>query len=257
VLYANGQGVAQDYAKAREWYEKAATKGDADAMTNLGLLYANGQGVTQDYAKAREWYEEAAAKDDADAMTNLGLLYENGQGVAQDYAKAREWYEKAAAKGDDEARTNLEKLRITEAASAGLYAEALQLQEALAAKVEAVETKREGKPGGETAEALTNVAWHAVFARKFTKALTAADRAHALLPDDLAIQTNRAHALMFLRGGKEPKALYLAHKGKRISEQDGRLWERVIAEDFAEFRKAGLTHPMMADIEKQLGVSPR
>jgi len=29
-----------------------------------------------------------------------------------------------------------------------------------------------------------------------------------------------------------------------------------IAEDFAEFRKAGLTHPMMAEIEKELGVSP-
>jgi hypothetical protein len=34
------------------------------------------------------------------------------------------------------------------------------------------------------------------------------------------------------------------------------VWERVIAEDFAEFRKAGLTHPMMADIAKELGVSP-
>ena len=29
---------------------------------------------------------------------------------------------------------------------------------------------------------------------------------------------------------------------------------RAIAQDFAEFRKAGLTHPMMAEIEKELGV---
>ena len=65
----NGQGVAQDYAKAREWYEKAAAKDNASAMINLGLLYANGQGVAQDYAKAREWYEKAAAKDNASAMT--------------------------------------------------------------------------------------------------------------------------------------------------------------------------------------------
>ena len=34
------------------------------------------------------------------------------------------------------------------------------------------------------------------------------------------------------------------------------LWERAVAEDFAEVRKAGLTHPMMVDIEKELGVSP-
>jgi hypothetical protein len=32
-------------------------------------------------------------------------------------------------------------------------------------------------------------------------------------------------------------------------------WDSVIADDFAEFRKAGLTHPMMADIEKELNVS--
>ena len=54
--------MTQDYAKAREWYEKAADKGDAIAMTDLGELYDNGQGVAQDYAKAREWYEKAAGR---------------------------------------------------------------------------------------------------------------------------------------------------------------------------------------------------
>jgi TPR repeat protein len=254
VLYDNGQGVAQDYAKAREWYEKAAAKDEASALVNLGLLYANGQGVAQDYAKAREWYEKAAAKDEASALVNLGLLYDNGQGVAQDYAKAREWYEKAAAKGDAEAKAQLEKLPISEAAGAGRYAEALQLQEALAAKAEAAETERETKPGRETAEALNGVAWYALFAREFTRALTAADRAHALLPDMITIETNRVHALMFLGRGEESKALYLAYKGKSVSEKDAKLWEHVIAEDFAELRKAGLTHPMMTDIEKELGV---
>jgi hypothetical protein len=33
--------------------------------------------------------------------------------------------------------------------------------------------------------------------------------------------------------------------------------EHIIADDFAEFRKAGLTHPMMAEIEKELGISRR
>jgi hypothetical protein len=69
------------------------------------------------------------------------------------------------------------------------------------------------------------------------------------------IETNRAHALMFVGHGHESEALYLAHKGKPLSLQDRRLWERAIAEDFAEFRKSGLTHPMMADIERKLGVS--
>ena len=256
VLYANGQGVTQDYAKAREWYEKAA-KDNAIAMLNLGVLYVNGQGVTQDYIRAREWYEKAAAKDNASAMLDLGWLYENGRGVAQDYIRAREWYEKAAANGYAEAaKAQLEKLPIREAVGAGRYAEALQLQETLAATAEAGEKKRKGKPGGETAEALLPVAWYALFAREFRKGLVVAGRAHALLPDNLAIETNRAHALMFLGRGKESKALYLAYKGKPLSEQDARLWEHIIAEDFAAFRKAGLTHPMMADIEKELGVSP-
>ena len=254
-LYANGQGVAQDYAKAREWYEKAAEKGDERAMTNLGWLYESGQGVAQDYAKAREWYEKASDKGYARAMTNLGVFYENGDGVAQDYAKAREWYEKAAEKGDERAKTNLERLPIRAAAGAGRYDEALQLQEMLTAETEAAETKREGKPGKETANALISVAWYALFARKFEKALIISSRAHTLLPANLVIETNRAHALMFLGRRKESETLYLAYKGKPISEQDNRLWERVIADDFAEFRKAGLTHPMMADIDKELGVS--
>src|SRR5262249_9752057 len=110
-------------------------KGETTAMSNLGWLYANGQGVAQDYAKARRWYEKAADKGETTAMLNLGLLYDNGQGVAQDYAKAREWYEKAAAKGNANATINLKKLPISEAAGTGRYAQALKLQEALAAKV--------------------------------------------------------------------------------------------------------------------------
>ena len=46
-----------------------------------------------------------------------------------------------------------------------------------------------------------------------------------------------------------------AYKGKPVSGQDTKLWERAIVEDFAGLRKAGITHPMMADIEKELGVS--
>jgi hypothetical protein len=123
-------------------------------------------------------------------------------------------------------------------------------------KVEGAETKRQGKAGKETANTFHSVAWYALFAGEFSKALTASDRAHALNPDDLAIETNRAHALMFLGRGEDSRALYLAHKGKLISGPGSQLWERVILQDFAEFRKAGLAHPMMADIEKELGVSP-
>ena len=245
----------QDEGKKREafgpvlvLFQRGADRGDTFYIRNLALLY-QAFGPAQDYTKARELYETAAIKGDARAMFNLGLLYANGWGVAQDYTKAREWWEKAADRGDGNAKAELK-------AAAGRYEEALALREGSAAEVEAEETKREGKPGEETARALNSVAWLALFAQQFTQALAFADRAHALLPDNLEIETNRAHALMFLERGEDSKALYLAYKGKPLSGQDARLWERVIAEDFAEFRKAGLTHPMMADIEKELGVSP-
>jgi hypothetical protein len=52
----------------------------------------------------------------------------------------------------------------------------VHLQEVLAVKVEAAEMKREGKPGTETAGELGELAWYALFARKFRKSLAAADR---------------------------------------------------------------------------------
>jgi TPR repeat protein len=156
-------------------------------MINLGALYANGQGVAQDYAKARELYEKAADKGDENAMTNLGLLYANSQGVAQDYAKARELYERAADQSDELANTMLKRLAISVAAADGRYAEALQLSEALAAEQEAVETERKGKPGTDTANSLDGVVWFALMAGEYGKALTVADRALRILPDSLEI----------------------------------------------------------------------
>jgi uncharacterized protein len=97
-------GVPQDYAKAREWYEKAATAGSTLAMNNLGSMYESGQGVPQEYAKAREWYEKAADAGNGTGMSNIGALYYYGHGVPQDYTKARQWWEMAVAAGNGEAR---------------------------------------------------------------------------------------------------------------------------------------------------------
>jgi TPR repeat protein len=64
-------------------------------MTTLGWMYWKGLGgVAQDYVKAREWFQKAADAGDIPAMVNLGVLYGNGQGGAWAYAKAREWFQK-------------------------------------------------------------------------------------------------------------------------------------------------------------------
>jgi TPR repeat protein len=138
-LYENGQGVTQDYTKAREWYQKAAEAGNTDAMINLGVMYGTGRGVTRDYGKARQWYQKAIEAGSTDAMNNLGLLYatardyrkalewfqkgadadnakamyslgvlyRDAHGVARDYGKSREWFKRAADAGVVDAMTNL------------------------------------------------------------------------------------------------------------------------------------------------------
>ena len=105
--YDGGDGVAQDYSKAVEWYRKAAEQGNAVAQNNLGLCYEGGDGVAQDYSQAVEWYRKATEQGNAVAQNNLGYCYEEGKGVAQDYNKAVEWYRKAAEQGNADAQLNL------------------------------------------------------------------------------------------------------------------------------------------------------
>jgi len=106
-----------------------------------------------------------------------------------------------------------------------------------------------GRPGAVTAGAAREVAWQGLFVREFAKALEASDRAIAITPDDLLPVTDRAHALMFLGRTAEAKTIYLAHRGETLL---GKKWEQVISEDFAKLRQAGITHPMMAEVEKEL-----
>jgi TPR repeat protein len=253
VFYENGRGVPQDYDKAREWYEKAFAKGDAVGARAVGLLYYNGSGVPQDYAKAREWFEKGAAGGDALAMRNLGVVYANGQGVPKDEVKAREWYEKAAAAGDADAtkaKRQLDWNAIEEARRAGRYADALSLAESLERATEADDIKSAGKLGPETAREFGDVSWNAIFAQQFSRALVAAEQAHLLDPDLLWLETNHAHALMFLNRTDEARALYLSHKDEPVN--GNRTWRQAIAADFVEFRKVGLVNPLMEEIEPAL-----
>jgi hypothetical protein len=63
----------------------------------------------------------------------------------------------------------------------------------------------------------------------------------ALAPGKAWLYTNRAHALMFLNRLDEARLLYLKYRGEK-NVQGGKPWETIILEDFAELRKAGLTH---------------
>jgi tetratricopeptide (TPR) repeat protein len=95
-----------------------------------------------------------------------------------------------------------------------------------------------------------NLAYNFVLARQFDIALEAADQAIALAPEETWLYTIRAHALMFLYRIDEARALYLKYRGETNVSGD-ESWEVVILEDFAELRKAGLSHPLMDEIESK------
>ncbi|SFL05264.1 tetratricopeptide repeat protein [Shimia haliotis] len=96
VLYQHGTGVAQDFDKARQYYEAAALRMHPRALNNLGLLYVRGDGVVQDYTKAAELFAKAADLGLQEAMNNLGVLYDNGFGVEQSDEVAAMWYRRGA-----------------------------------------------------------------------------------------------------------------------------------------------------------------
>ena len=84
-------------AEYLQMVREQAAQGNARSQCALGLLYDNGWGVPQDYAKAKQWYEQAAAQGNARAQVALGALYAKGQGVSKDDVRAYMWYNLAAA----------------------------------------------------------------------------------------------------------------------------------------------------------------
>ncbi|MGN5764053.1 tetratricopeptide repeat protein [Acinetobacter calcoaceticus] len=104
TMYADGDGVEQDNAKAVHWYLMAADQGNVNAQNNLAWMYENGKGIAQDHKKAFEWYQRAANQGDSNAQYNLGVMYEHGRGVQKDNNKAHQWYFKAAEQGDLDAQ---------------------------------------------------------------------------------------------------------------------------------------------------------
>ena len=96
----NNDIVRKDYAKAMEWFQKAAAQGNSDAQAAIGSMHLNGYSVRQDYAEAMEWFQKAAAQGNSDAQTAIGTMYFDANGVQKDYVKAMEWFQKAARQGN-------------------------------------------------------------------------------------------------------------------------------------------------------------
>ena len=80
-------------AEAVRLYRKAAEQGLVEAQYNLGVMYAEGQGVRQDFVQAHMWFDLAAASGDLSARKNSEIIAAKmtPSQIAEAQRLAREW----------------------------------------------------------------------------------------------------------------------------------------------------------------------
>jgi len=98
-------------------------------------------------------------------------------------------------------------------------------------------------------ESIGTLSYKLILAHDFSKALEVSDFAISIALKLTWLYTNRAHALMFLGRVDEAREVYLQHRGEKTLND--KPWEAAIAEDFTQFRSAGLTNPLMDEIQKR------
>ncbi|WP_323113961.1 trypsin-like peptidase domain-containing protein [Pseudomonas guariconensis] len=112
-MYRYGSGTPSDIPQAVQWLKKAATQGDAQAQTDLGLLQT---GLSSDSSpkllekkQGVKWLETAAQAGDSKAQYALGLIYlgetKDTHIVALDKQRGIEWISRAAQSSDPQYRT--------------------------------------------------------------------------------------------------------------------------------------------------------
>ena len=94
----------ENYARALELFHQLAAVGHAEAMEYIGLMYQYGNGVALDYASAKEWFEMAGDAGRLNGYGWVGKLYEEGgPGLEKDLEQACRYYQKAGSKWQEEA----------------------------------------------------------------------------------------------------------------------------------------------------------
>lgn len=95
--------MKKEVKSAIKWLTLASEQGEISAQFNLALIYARGDGVPADQAKACHWFIRAAQHGNNDAQYATGACYQYGMGVKQDDRKALYWYKLAASQGNERA----------------------------------------------------------------------------------------------------------------------------------------------------------
>lgn len=92
-----------DRKEAAAWFAKADEAGHTAAANRLGELLRDGGGDAQQMARAREIFQRAADRGNVDSMYNLARMQNEGLGGQRDTDNALKWYAQAADEGHDKA----------------------------------------------------------------------------------------------------------------------------------------------------------
>ena len=100
--------IPRSGAEAITRMKKLVDKGNANALSSLGLIYFRGtHDLPRDYQKAYELWRKAGELGSAEAYYNLGIVYRRGDGLEVDMKNAKHYYELAVIRGNIKARHNL------------------------------------------------------------------------------------------------------------------------------------------------------
>jgi TPR repeat protein len=72
--------------------------GKAEDQFKYGQMFEEGNGVDRDYAKALNWYHRAADQNHPEAQFKLGVIYANGLGTEKNVDRALHGYSRRLRK---------------------------------------------------------------------------------------------------------------------------------------------------------------
>ncbi|CAN8101631.1 unnamed protein product [Discula destructiva] len=102
-MYMRGEGVQQDFERAKHWFDRGVSRGDAQSQYCLGLMMLHGYGVSKNIGKATDLFKASADQDYALSQVQLGVLFLD-RGQPEDVRVANDYFELAARFGNLEAQ---------------------------------------------------------------------------------------------------------------------------------------------------------
>lgn len=112
MMHLRGIGTPANPQESYRWVARAAEAGEVRGMISRAVMLATGEGVPEDDAAARQWYERASRLDDpllAHALRGLGGMLVIGEGGPADVPRGIAYLRIAEGGGDELARVGLQR----------------------------------------------------------------------------------------------------------------------------------------------------